>query len=415
MNLKKYLRDFALGKFSRRFPGHFSLSMLRETGPHCNVAEAHYQTVDGRQIPVFPDYRYRLKEGWRYYRSLDALARLNHQSVLSEDEKSYLVRVKGTRTLAEFPESIRDFVVNNVVARLPERFLESDPSDPLGPLLKPDKMEAQERCLAFSRKHRSMFEKLDALGVFSVNPGMKLLEIGYITGAHSLFAFESFGLKVSGIDNDYSGLVGSSNLATHNRTLLDSRADLQYGDITRCTEFPAESFDIIYSGSVLEHLHQLQGAFAEMYRLLKPGGVMIHSYHPYFCHDGGHSLCIGDSPWMHVRLGNAEYEHYLKSQRPFEAKIACDWFKCALNREVPLWRMQRLVCAEGFRLSLWQAKSSATRWLDDLTPQLIEECLVSNPEICLDDLMTCEVFLVATKVLGNRSYPIPKPREELDA
>jgi SAM-dependent methyltransferase len=41
--------------------------------------------------------------------------------------------------------------------------------------------------------------------------------------------------------------------------------------------FEDDSFDLIFSSNVLEHVEKLDEAFAEMKRVLAPGGVMIHS------------------------------------------------------------------------------------------------------------------------------------------
>jgi len=41
--------------------------------------------------------------------------------------------------------------------------------------------------------------------------------------------------------------------------------------------FEDDSFDLIFSSNVLEHVKRLDDAFAEMKRVLAPGGIMIHS------------------------------------------------------------------------------------------------------------------------------------------
>jgi len=41
--------------------------------------------------------------------------------------------------------------------------------------------------------------------------------------------------------------------------------------------FEDDSFDLIFSSNVLEHVEQLDVAFSEMKRVLAPGGIMIHS------------------------------------------------------------------------------------------------------------------------------------------
>jgi SAM-dependent methyltransferase len=48
-------------------------------------------------------------------------------------------------------------------------------------------------------------------------------------------------------------------------------------------KFEDSSFDIILSSNVLEHIDDLPKAFTEMKRVLKPGGVMIHSVPTVYC------------------------------------------------------------------------------------------------------------------------------------
>jgi len=80
-------------------------------------------------------------------------------------------------------------------------------------------------------------------------------------------------------------VYGYRNLYGMNLSFADAarRGPIQYlpGDITR-TEFPDLFFDAITCMSVIEHGVPLQAYFREMYRLLKPGGLLITStdYYP---------------------------------------------------------------------------------------------------------------------------------------
>lgn len=47
-------------------------------------------------------------------------------------------------------------------------------------------------------------------------------------------------------------------------------------DLTRLT-FPDESFDLVLSSDVMEHVYDIHGAFAEIARVLKPGGIHVFS------------------------------------------------------------------------------------------------------------------------------------------
>lgn len=53
---------------------------------------------------------------------------------------------------------------------------------------------------------------------------------------------------------------------------------IQFKNITQASGYPLPdaSVDVIYSCAVLEHVHDLERAFSEMARVLKPGGIMYH-------------------------------------------------------------------------------------------------------------------------------------------
>ena len=76
-----------------------------------------------------------------------------------------------------------------------------------------------------------------------------------------------------------------------------------------------QSFDLVCSWRTLEHISDPQAAFAEMYRVLRPGGYAYHEYNPFFAIDGGHSLVTLDIPWGHVRFDRSDIERYLQQFR----------------------------------------------------------------------------------------------------
>jgi SAM-dependent methyltransferase len=67
---------------------------------------------------------------------------------------------------------------------------------------------------------------------------------------------------------------------------LDSDLGTIVGDITHCPEVPDESFDVVVSVDVFEHLTEPWSAAAEIVRILKPGGLSYTGtlfswrYHP---------------------------------------------------------------------------------------------------------------------------------------
>ena len=42
--------------------------------------------------------------------------------------------------------------------------------------------------------------------------------------------------------------------------------------------FGDQEFDFVFSNQVFEHIEHLDGTIAELYRILKPGGVMVHNF-----------------------------------------------------------------------------------------------------------------------------------------
>lgn len=398
--INKYIKNKAtligLKLFFRRLGAGFSYYLDQHSQAKFTKPESLFIEENGREIPVYRDYRYSVKPGWKYFRGLCILSDLSARGKADPDEIKFFKKAIGTRTLSASTAEINSIAIR-AVEKNKNLFLEgTEDADGL-PEFVPEEDKIKGTIYSYRQRHAAMFRKLSAAGVYVVPANASVLEIGYISGGHSMQAFEQLGFRVSGIDNYYGGLADRTYLHWYIKELTCSQATYYHGDITRVPELPSESFDVIYSVSVLEHIKDLEGAFAEMYRLLKPDGVIIHNYAPYFSHDGGHALGIGDSPWVHVRLSEAEYLRYLSELRPFEAKVAVEWMKGALNRNISQWRMQRLIALAGFRLALWTSKPSPRRFMTDLSPQLVSECLANTPGIGIEDLVSQSISFVASK------------------
>lgn len=94
-------------------------------------------------------------------------------------------------------------------------------------------------------------------------PGARILEVGAGTGQQAV-AIRSRGFEVEAIE------IPDSNYKHH-----------QLFPITdydgRHIPFPDASFDVVFSSNVLEHVRDLPGLEAEIKRVLRPGGVCVHT------------------------------------------------------------------------------------------------------------------------------------------
>ena len=125
----------------------------------------------------------------------------------------------------------------------------------------------------------------------------RVLEIGCGTG-YSTFAVAAAGAdEVVGVDLDLGGVE-----AVVERDLVRGA---------------------VFSFSALEH---------ELARVTRPGGVLLHIIDPWFSPQGGHSMCILDAPWAHVRLTQREFERYIAELRPHEEAAAVDFYRHAFQR-----------------------------------------------------------------------------------
>lgn len=69
---------------------------------------------------------------------------------------------------------------------------------------------------------------------------------------------------------------------------------------------PPNSCDIVINSSVLEHLRDPEGAFRELRRVLKAGGLLLNRWHPYRSRYGAHLWSAIGIPFAHLLFREAD-------------------------------------------------------------------------------------------------------------
>lgn len=239
----------------------------------------------------------------------------------------------------------------------------------------------------------------------AVRPARHILEVGCGRGYLAMALALRTGAEVVGIDIGDLGHFGVAEKPAVQEAFeardanLPRRVHLTRGDVQVMPEIPAGSQDLIVSYSVLEHVRDMRAAFAEMFRVLRPGGHAVHCYDPWFSPKGAHSLCTLDSPWAHLLLDEEDVEDFLLRRRPHEADAAMGFYRGGF--QVPrlhLDEMKRGAEAAGFACLTWDpqeaAFSSHEAWL---TPRLHAQIMERHPALGRRDLFTTPCWMVLRK------------------
>ncbi|WP_224962072.1 class I SAM-dependent methyltransferase [Geomonas subterranea] len=149
------------------------------------------------------------------------------------------------------------------------------------------------------------FQALYPVGAgLGIDRTMSVLEVGSGIGTRCLLGTGLFGGSFTGIEpcaNSYAML----GRAIQEMKALNPHLDYRYLNAGgEDTGLPSESFDVILSFEVMEHVREPEQVLREMYRLLKPGGRLFLSTCNYDSFYEGHYRCLW-FPFLKGRLGEA--------------------------------------------------------------------------------------------------------------
>ncbi len=241
-----------------------------------------------------------------------------------------------------------------------------------------------------------------------------ILEIGCSAGGSS-FAFaqkkakevvatEFSGYKIKSVNNK-SVETEDLNEVNENLKELRSLVKAKFNDASRVkfidddicnTNLKPETFDLICSWDVLEHLHDPLSALKNMRKLLKNNGIAIHEYNPFFSLTGGHSACTIDFPWGHVILDNNDFARFNTEIQPEKADIAMSFYNNGINR-MTIHDLKSYSNTAGFEI-LSLIEYPKEQHLRMMNKSILEMAKANYPTVTLNDLITTKIIVVLKKI-----------------
>jgi ubiquinone/menaquinone biosynthesis C-methylase UbiE len=139
--------------------------------------------------------------------------------------------------------------------------------------------------------------------------GKKVMDFGCGDGATTLGVASHVAAEVVGVDL-HTAFMRLPDLTQANLGTASLPENLSFRQ-TRLAEplpFFDESFDLVYSWSVFEHLADIQGTLAEFHRVTREGAAIFIQIEPLFYGPfGSHLQRLVDEPWAHLLYQEEEF------------------------------------------------------------------------------------------------------------
>lgn len=149
------------------------------------------------------------------------------------------------------------------------------------------------------------------------------------------------------------------------------------------------SFDFAALHNATEHLTDLEGVFASIHRLLRPGGIMVYNHHNWFSWNGHHQQ---PKTLPKIINGDPEQARYVDWAHLTTPHAADSYVMTKLNR----LRMDevRAITEKLFEIEIWRPTASTE---DQGVKRLTPEIRARHPELSEADFTTQNIFVVAKR------------------
>jgi SAM-dependent methyltransferase len=170
-------------------------------------------------------------------------------------------------------------------------------------------------------------------------------------------------------------------------------AEFHASPLSELSFIPDATIDYCVSDAVYEHIVDLYSVLKEMWRILKPGGVVYATYGPlWYCAGGDHFSGRGGlkNVFNHVLFDTDKYKQYFKAQRvEFEdfqsggRYVELDLFSKLTTREY----LQCFAQSGYFVEELILEVSREARLFRQMFPDMFCDLIARNPTVMEDDFL----------------------------
>ena len=391
--LQKTLASLKAELFRR---GHFFRKRMAPPPPLILQGVVHLKS--GRRLERFQGYRKKIRPLWyRVFPAVRALDDLKQWGLVSLPAREALLPVYESETLPR-PVAEYEALLQREFQERPEHFYPTG-REKTGFLMREPEEFLRQRLLAPNDILTTILDYARKNGfLLKAN---QILDIGCGSGELA-YRMAAKGAK---------GAIGLDTVLDFPKAYFNDRREALGLEEGRCRfirgsayrlGFRDGSFDLVVSTAVLEHLDNLEEAFREIHRVLRPGGLSIHFYDPYFSPRGGHGLLVLDFPWGHVRLTREELLEYVALVRPHEVCRA----QTFLQRDIPpsprsLREVKEAALGAGFEIRAWDegVRESHSSWIGG---EILEQACKNFPGLPARDLIVDTVWMVLAKLPETR-------------